>query len=211
MVPQSKAAVERAKDKMQPNWQPKPKPPAHSVAGEETKFCEAGTVRAMSKSAPAAKLLIRKRMQLIQGKVRPCCYVQAFVDAGTQGALEEHFLTDQLFKRSAYAQSWPQGAIDIPAALAPALSTFLKNDACPEITVKTLLTGQLHQGANVWEMMAFELIAKLSFDNFLALCVTVGDLKRDIYFEGSDAPAHFDFASDDAVARLERAAAEMAA
>ena len=51
----------------------------------------------------------------------------------------------------------------MPAALSPALATFLKNDACPEITVKTMLTGQLHQGSNIWEMMAFELIAKLAF------------------------------------------------
>ena len=94
---------------------------------------------------------------------------------------------------------------------APALATFLKNDACPEITVKTLMAGQLHQGANVWEMMAFELIAKLAFDNFLALCDTIADLKRDVIFEGSNAKPQFDFATDDAVQRLERMAASMAA
>lgn len=162
-------------------------------------------------NAPAAKLLIRKRMQFIQGKTRPCCFVQAFVEADIRAVLDEYFLTDQLFKRAAYANNWPTGAIEVPATLSPAMSTFLKNDACPEITVKTLLAGQLHQGANVWEMMAFELIAKLAFDNFVALCETVGDLKRDIYFEGSNTVPHIDFNAEDAVQRLERIAAEMAA
>lgn len=164
-----------------------------------------------SRITPAAKLLIRKRMQFIQGKTRPCCFVQAFVEPDVQAVLEEHFITDQLFKRAAYANSWPKGAIEIPAALAPALSTFLKNDACPEITVKTLLAGQLHQGANVWEMMAFELIGKLAFDNFVALCATVGDLKRDIYYEGVNAAPDLDMMTEKAVQRLERMAAGMAA
>lgn len=162
-------------------------------------------------NAPAAKLLIKKRMQFIQGKTRPCCFVQAFVEPEVQAVLEEHFMTDQLFKRAAYANSWPEGAIAVPAAIAPALSAFLKNDACPEITVKTILCGQLHQGANVWEMMAFELIAKLAFDNFLALCETIGDLKRDVWFEGSNRVKPLDFSTEDAVQQLERIAAEMAA
>ncbi len=160
---------------------------------------------------PAAKLLIRKRMQFIQGKTRPCCFIQAFVEPDVQAVLEEHFITDQLFKRAAYASNWPKGAIEVPAPLAPALSTFLKNDACPEITVKTLLAGQLHQGSNVWEMMAFELIGKLAFDNFVALCATVGDLKRDIYYEGVNAAADLDTMTEAAVQKLERMAAGMAA
>ena len=159
----------------------------------------------------APKLVIKKRMQFIQGKTRPCCHIQAFVDGEVRAALDEFFLNDQLFKRAAYAQYWPEGAIQVPAPLAPAMSNFLKNDACPEITVKTLLAGQLHQGATVWEMMAFELIAKLAFDNFLALCETTLDLKRDVVFEGSQAAPHFDFTTDDAVQRLERIASEMAA
>lgn len=160
--------------------------------------------------AVAAKLIIKKRMLFIQGKTRPCCHVQAFVDAGVRAVLDEHFLTDQLFKRAAYAAAWPEGAIDIPPPLAPALSTFLRNDACPEITVKTLLAGQMHQGSNVWEMMAFELIAKLAFENFRALCDTVGELDRDIVYEGREGPA-FVFDAEDAVQRLERIASEMAA
>ena len=159
----------------------------------------------------AARLIIKKRMQFIQGKVRPCCHVQAVVEQDVQAVLEEHFVTDVLFKRAAYAQAWPQGALAIPPAIAPAMSNFLKNDACPEITVKTFLAGQLHQGANVWEMMAFEFVAKLAFENFLALCETVGELNRAIAYEGIAAGMPVTLTTDDAVQKLERMAADMAA
>lgn len=159
----------------------------------------------------AARLIIKKRMQFIQGKVRPCCHVQATVEQDVQALLEEHFVTDVLFKRAAYAAAWPKGALDIPPAIAPALSNFLKNDACPEITVKTMLAGQLHQGANVWEMMAFEFVAKLAFENFLVLCDTVGDLNRDVVYDGAEAAMPVTLTTDDAVQKLERMAAHMAA
>ena len=135
----------------------------------------------------APLLIIRKRMQHIQGKVRACCYVQAIVAPEIQAALEEHFQTENLFRRVAYSASWPDGALAIPAALAPALSAFLKNDACPEINVKTLLAGQMHQGASVWEMMSFEFVAKLAFENFLAVAATVSELGRDVVYTGSAA------------------------
>lgn len=133
----------------------------------------------------AAKLLIRKRMVQVQGKVRPTCFVQAIVDPAVQGALEVHFATETLFRRAAYSQSWPEGTIKIPAPLAPSLAAFLKNDACPEITVKTLLAGQSYQGANALEMMSFELIAKVAFDNLLELITTVRQLDSDLHYFGS--------------------------
>ena len=130
------------------------------------------------------KLVIRKGMFLIQGKVRPCCSVQAIVAPNVRAILDEHFLSEPLFKRAAYSGSWPAGALPIPAALAPALAVLLKNDACPEITVKTLLGGQLHQGANVWEMMAFEFIAKVSFDNFAAIVQMASEMGSDVVYAG---------------------------
>jgi hypothetical protein len=159
----------------------------------------------------APKLVIRKRMQFIQGKVRPCCWVQASVEPGLRAVLDEHFLNETIFKRAAYAQFWPEGALAMPAALAPALNNFLKNDACPEITVKTLLQGQLHQGATAWEMMSFEFVAKLAFENFLAIAATATELDCDLVYEGSAANVAIDFSPDDAVQRLERMASEMAA
>lgn len=159
----------------------------------------------------AAQLIIRKRMLLIQGKTRPCCHVQALVEPSVQAVIEEHFVTEPLFKRAAYAQSWPKGAIEPSPVIVPALNTFLKNDACPEITVKTMLAGQLHQGSNVWEMMAFELIAKLAFDNLLGLCETVLELDRELVFEGTSPPRFDVRETDGAVQKLQRIAAEMAA
>lgn len=138
----------------------------------------------MATKAPA-KLVIRKGMFLIQGKVRACCNVQAIVDPSVRAILDEHFLAEPLFKRSAYSAAWPAGALAIPAALAPSLSALLKNDACPEITVKTLLAGQLHQGANAWEMMSFEFIAKLAFDNFLAIVEMAAEMGSDVVYAGN--------------------------
>ena len=135
------------------------------------------------------KLIIKKKMLLIQGKVRPCCQAQAVVTPQLQAVLDEHFAGEALFKRAAYAQAWPKGALEVPPFIAPAISAFLKNDACPEITVRTLTQAQLHQGANVWEMMAFEFIAKLAFDNFVGLCATASELGRDVIYEGITAAA----------------------
>ncbi|MGB4866925.1 MAG: hypothetical protein WBP38_13620 [Hyphomicrobium sp.] len=132
-----------------------------------------------------AKLVMRKGMFLIQGKVRACCSVQAVVEPKVRAILDEHFLSEPLFKRSAYSGAWPAGALAIPAALAPHISALLKNDACPEITVKTLLAGQLHQGANVWEMMSFEFIAKLAFDNFAAMVQSISEMGSDVIYAGN--------------------------
>jgi hypothetical protein len=132
-----------------------------------------------------AKLVMRKGMFLIQGKVRACCSVQAIVDPKVRAVLDEHFLAEPLFRRAAYSGAWPAGALAIPPALAPHVSALLKNDACPEITVKTLLAGQLHQGANVWEMMSFEFIAKLAFDNFAAMVQSVSEMGSDIVYAGN--------------------------
>jgi hypothetical protein len=130
------------------------------------------------------KLVIRKGMFLIQGKVRACCSVQAFVPAEIRTVLDEHFLSEPLFKRSAYSAAWPANAIEIPAALAPHVSAMMKNDACPEITVKTILAGQLHQSANAWEMMSFEFITKLAFENLLAIVQAIGEMGTDVIYSG---------------------------
>jgi hypothetical protein len=131
------------------------------------------------------KLVIRKGVFLIQGKMRPCCSVQAIVSPEVRAVLEEHFQAEALFKRAAYSTTWPEGAIAIPAPLAPHVSALLKNDACPEITVKTILAGQLHQGASVWEMMSFEFIAKLAFDNFAAIVDAAAEMGTDVIFTGT--------------------------
>ncbi len=158
----------------------------------------------------APKLLIRKRMQQVQGRARPCCFVQAIVDPGTREALEKYFPSETPFRRAADSQSLPKGAVPVPPSLAPALTAFLKNDACPEINVRTLLGGQMHQGANVWEMMSFELIAKVAFDNLLHLFATISELDRDIYYGGAS-PAVSEVAAFESDISAEIVALEAAA
>ena len=144
------------------------------------------------------KLVIRKGMFLIQGKVRACCSVQAFVAPDVRAILDEHFLAEPLFKRAAYSSLWPANAIEIPAALAPHVSALMKNDACPEISVKTILAGQLHQAANIWEMMSFEFLTKLAFENLLAIVQGVSEMGTDIVYVGEMAgPVSDDLAAAD--------------
>lgn len=159
----------------------------------------------------APKLVIKKKMLHIQGRVRPCCQVQAIVSPAMQAVLDEHFQNETLFKRAAYAQHWPEGALKIPPAIAAAVTTFLKNDACPEITVKTLTAGQLHQGANVWEMMAYEFIGKLAFENFLAMTATISEMGRHVVYEGVGTARDLEAFAADTIAEHESAAAGIAA
>ena len=160
----------------------------------------------------APKLIIKKKMLLIQGKVRPCCQAQAVVSPALQAVLDEHFQGEALFKRAAYAQAWPKGALEVPPCISPALSAFLKNDACPEITVKTLMSGQLHQGASVWEMIAFEFVAKLAFENFIGLCTTVSEMGRDVIYEGVTVAADLEaFRADTQAEQLSVVAEDIAA
>lgn len=159
----------------------------------------------------APKLVLRKRMLFIQGKVRPTCFAQAAVDTGLRAVLDEHFLNETLFKRAAYANAWPEGALSIPPALSPALNNFLKNDACPEITVKTLLAGQLHQGATAWEMLCFEFIAKLAFENFVTMCCAASELDQELVYVGELAHLNLERTADAAIEQLKAIATEMAA
>ena len=152
----------------------------------------------------APKLLIRKRMLQIQGRVRPTCFVQAVVASAVQASLESNFSNETLFRRAAYSTNWPEGTLPVPPSLAPALGALLKNDACPEITVKTLLAGQLYQGNNAWDMMTFELIAKVAFDNLVQLVGSVMELDRDVFYSGSAVEPEI-LVAEDAAAGVESA------
>lgn len=137
-------------------------------------------------------LRIRKKILTIQGKVRPCVQVQAYVDPRLQSTLVEHFGNEPLFKKSMYAGGLPEGATPPTASLAPMLAGFLKNDACPEISVKTLLAGQMHQASGAWEMLSFEFIAKRAFDSLVELATCVSELGTETYYapSGADAAMH---------------------
>lgn len=140
----------------------------------------------------APKLLIRKAMVNVQGRTRPCVQVIAEIDPNMKDLLNQHFSNEALFKRVMYQSGLPQGAPPPGPSLAPHLANFLKNDACPEITVKTILAGQLYQAASLWEVMAFEYIAKRSFDSLAELLLSATELGSEtVYFADSSNIALF--------------------
>jgi hypothetical protein len=151
----------------------------------------------------APKLLIRKGIVNIQGKNRPCIQVQAVVDADMNAVLMEHFQNENLFKRSSYAQGLPEG-VPMPApSLASYLAAFVKNDACPEITVKTILAGQMQQCTTIWDVMVFEYIAKRAFDSLVDMMSAVSELQTETVYT---APAA-DLAAFEADTKVERVVA----
>jgi hypothetical protein len=125
------------------------------------------------------KLLIRKGMVMVQGRNRPCIQVLAIVDPLVKSKLEDLFANENLFKRTAYSNGFPAGFPQPTPSLAPHLGTFMKSDACPEITVKTILAGQLYQAQSIWEMKAFEFIACRAFDALVDFTATVVELGRE--------------------------------
>lgn len=145
----------------------------------------------------APKLLIRKGIVNIQGKNRPCIQVQAVLDPEINAVLMEHFQNENLFKRSSYSAGLPDGVPLPPPSIAPYLSAFVKNDACPEITVKTILAGQLQQCMTIWDVMVFEYIAKRAFDALLDMLVAVNELQTETIYLGAAAD-HANFAADTA-------------
>ena len=139
-------------------------------------------------------LRIAKRMMMVHGRLRPVIEVVAMIDEVDQAALLEHFGNETLFKRTAYANGFSDGGLQPTPALSRTLSTFLKNDACPEITVKTLLAGQKYEGQGLWDLLCFDYIAKRAFDSLQELAEgTRGFGKADIYlgFEPSAEMAAF--------------------
>lgn len=156
------------------------------------------------------KLMIRKAMMNIQGRTRPCVQVQAVIDEKMQALLSEHFLTENLFKRSMYQSGFPAGAPAPSPSLAPHLGAFIKNDACPELTVKTMLGGQLYQASSIWEVMAFEYIAMRGFDALIELMASVRALGTETQYH-SPVLDMATFASDTEIERKAAAPAPAAA
>ena len=109
--------------------------------------------------------------------------IAAKVDPAMHKLLTTYFYNENLFKRTSYAQGFPEGAPVPKPSLAPHLNNFIKNDACPEITVKSLLTGQMHQAATIWEMKAFEYVAERAFDGFLDIMETAAALGVETNYE----------------------------
>ena len=118
----------------------------------------------------------------MQGRNRPCIQVLAELDPALKSKLEGLFASENLFKRTAYSNGFPASMVQPSGPLAPHVAMLLKSDACPEITVKTILQGQLHQANSVWEMKAFEYIAQRAFDSLVDFCTTVVELGRETVY-----------------------------
>ena len=117
----------------------------------------------------APKLTIVKRMVLVHGKQRPFIEVKATISADHTPFILEHFGSENLFKRTAYVNGFSDGGLQASPPLVRMLNHFVKSDACPEVTVKTLLSGQRYEGNGLWDLLCFEFIAKRSFDALIEL------------------------------------------
>jgi hypothetical protein len=151
----------------------------------------------------APRLMIRKAMVDIQGKIKPCIQVQADIDPAMSEKILKSFATENLFRRASYSQGFPVGVPTPAASLAPHLTAFIKNDACPEITVKTLLAGQMQQCASIWEVIAFEYIAQRAFDSLCEVMKAASEIGTETTYR----PAHLDVAMFAADTAAEMAAA----
>ena len=129
------------------------------------------------------RLSITKSMQMIHGKLRPLVNVRAHIEPRAAAFLLEHFSNETLFKRTAYANGFTDGGLQASPPLSRMLANFIRNDACPEITVKNLMAGQKYEGTGMWDIQCFEFIAKRSFDGLTELAEGVqGFLAPAVYF-----------------------------
>jgi hypothetical protein len=146
------------------------------------------------------KLLIKKRMVLTHGKLRPVIEVKAEIALAERAFLIEHCPNEQLFKRTAYAGGFTDGGLQASPPLVRMLNHFVKNDACPEITAKTLLMGQKYEGSGVWDILCFDFIAKRAFDALVELAAGVRgfDAAAETYLGFGATPDLAAFAADTA-------------
>ena len=153
------------------------------------------------------KLTINKRMVLIHGKHRPLIEVRAEIGIREQAVLLEHFSNEGLFKRTAYANGFSDGGLQASPPLSRMLNHFVKNDACPEITVKTLLAGQKFEASGLWDLQCFEFIAKRAFDALVELGQGARTFETTAFYHGFGVtPDLAAFAADTAVELLSAAA-----
>jgi hypothetical protein len=154
------------------------------------------------------RLSIAKSMQSIHGKLRPMIEVKAEIEPKAKAFLLEHFGNETLFKRTAYSTGFTDGGLQASPPLARMLANFIRNDACPEITVKTLMAGQKYEGTGMWDIQCFEFVAKRAFDGLTELADGVqGFLAPAVYFGHGVMPAVAAFHADTALEMAARPAA----
>ena len=156
----------------------------------------------------APQLLITKRLVFAHGKNRPVIEVKALIGEAERAFLIENCAGENLFKRTAYANGFTDGGLQASPPLVRMLNHFVKNDACPEITVKTLLAGQRYEGAGIWDIQCFDFIAKRAFDALVELAEGVqGFGCTTPYFGFGITPDSAAFSADTALEMAARPAA----
>lgn len=153
-------------------------------------------------------LTLTKSMRMVHGKLRPYIEVKAEIEPVAKAFLLEHFGTETLFKRTAYANGFTDGGLQASPPLARMLANFVKNDACPEITVKTLTSGQKYEGTGLWDIQCFDFIAKRAFDSLCELAAGAGGFAKPEVYVGFGVAA--DLAAFTADTALEMASAPAA-
>jgi hypothetical protein len=145
-------------------------------------------------------LAMIKAMKLVHGKLRPIIEVQAFIAPSERAFLLEHFHGETLFKRTAYSTGFSDGGLQPSPPLARMLANFVRNDACPEVTVKTLLSGQKYEASGLWDMQCFAFVAQRSFDGLCELAqASTGFDVTHRYFGFGVTPDAAAFAADTAL------------
>lgn len=158
------------------------------------------------------ELKIRKSLSVTQGRTKPLCEARAFIPASEAAILVEHFGNEPLFKRTAYANGFGDSGYSPSPALARMLANFVRNDACPEVLVKTLINGQRFEANTFWDILCFEFVAKVGFDALLVMCEGVRTLEKTLVYKGSVAEADLvAFEEEDARERAEHVALANAA
>lgn len=135
------------------------------------------------------ELHITKRLVQVQGRTKPQCEARAIIPASEAEVLVQHFGNEPLFKRTAYASGFEDGGYQPTPALTKMLANFVRNDACPEVLVKTLINGQRYEANTFWDILCFEFIARVGFDALLIMCDGVRSLDHKIVFVEPQAKA----------------------
>ena len=133
---------------------------------------------------PARHLTITKRLTQVQGKTKPVCEAKAIIPLAEAKVLLEHFANEPLFRRAAYANGFDDGGIPPGPGLTKMLGAFTRNDACPEVLVKTIINGQRYEAISFWDTLCFEFVAKRSFDALVVMCEGIRQLDQPQVYHG---------------------------
>lgn len=135
------------------------------------------------------ELRIVNRLVQLPGKIKPVCEVKAIIPPAEAKILVDNFGNEPLFKRTSFATGFADCGYELSPSLQRTLANFVRNDACPEVLVKTMIGGQRFEGSTLWDILCFEFCVRLGFDALLELCRTVREFDQVHVYRGRDAEA----------------------